>query len=37
MRQKQKGMIKGNSKKDAVRAAPAIVIDTELANMQYEN
>lgn len=25
------------SKKDAVRAALDIVIDTELANMQYEN
>jgi hypothetical protein len=32
------GMTKGGSKKDQVRAAPpGIVIDTELANMQYEN
>jgi hypothetical protein len=30
-------MTKGGSKKDQLRAAPAIVIDTELANMQYEN
>ena len=37
-REKGQGISRGNSKKDALRAnAPAIVIDTELANMQYEN
>ena len=30
-------MTNNGSKKDAMRSVPAIVIDTELANMQYEN